>query len=146
MAETDVATSTGSKSAGKRKKQGKSGGQPRGGNGNPKGRTGLLDLLDENPLKVGAATLALGFVAGLALPLTRKENELMGDTRERLLERAREAGQEVLDKGQQIVVQAVANVREGVQEAVASLDQQVSKGTAKPSKKTAGKRGGLRVD
>ena len=74
-------------------------------------------------MKVGAATLALGFVAGLALPSTRKENELMGEQRERLLERAKEAGQEALDRGQRVVVQAVASVREGMQEAVASADR-----------------------
>ncbi len=88
------------------------------------GRTALLALLQEDPLKAGAATLALGFVAGLLLPSTRKENELMGEQRERLLERAREAGQEALDRGQRIVVQAVANVREGVREAAASADRE----------------------
>ena len=127
--------------AGKRKKA-QGDGQPRGGNGKHGSKTGLLDLLDENPLKVGAATLALGFVAGLVLPLTRKENEMMGETRERLLERAREAGQDALTKGQKIVVQAVANVREGVEEAMASTDQQA----LKRERKTAGRREGARVD
>jgi hypothetical protein len=117
-----------------------------------KARRGLLDLLDENPWKVGAAALGLGFVAGLALPLTRKENELLGETRERLLERAKEAGQEALNKGQQMVVQAVANVREGVQEAAASLEQQApkrttsTKGAAKRSRKTVSGRENSRVD
>lgn len=119
MAETDSATSTGSRSTRKRPVQSKKGPKKTRANG----RTSLLALLEEDPLKVGAATLALGLVAGLVLPSTRKENELMGEQRERLLERAKEVGQEALDKGQRIVVQAVANVREEMREAAASVDQ-----------------------
>jgi hypothetical protein len=123
MAETDAATSTGSRSTKKRTAQNKKGPKKTRANG----RAGLLALLQEDPLKVGAATLALGFVAGLVLPSTRKENELMGEQRERLLERAKEAGQEALDKGQRVVVQAVASVRKGMQEAAASTNQRGGK-------------------
>jgi hypothetical protein len=54
-------------------------------------------------------------------------------SRERLLERAREAGQEALDKGQRIVIQAVTSVREGVQEAAANADPRGRRAASKPS-------------
>ena len=42
----------------------------------------------ENPLAVGAAAFALGTVVGLSLPHTRREDEWMGETRDRLLDKA----------------------------------------------------------
>ena len=47
-------------------------------------------LLDENPMAAGAIAIAAGAVLGALLPPTRKEDELLGDTRDRLAERARE--------------------------------------------------------
>jgi hypothetical protein len=70
-------------------------------------KLGFWQSLEKNPLLVGAATLALGFIAGLAVPSTEKEDELWGETRDRLLDEVKEAGQEALDKGKQ-VAEAVA--------------------------------------
>lgn len=47
-------------------------------------------MLDEQPLVVGALGVALGAALGAALPTTRRENELMGRTRDDLLEKAKE--------------------------------------------------------
>lgn len=55
-------------------------------------------LLREQPLVVGAIGLAVGAVLGALLPLTRRENELMGETRDQLLEQAKEKGQETLEQ------------------------------------------------
>jgi gas vesicle protein len=71
-------------------------------------KLGFWQKMEENPLMVGAATLALGVIAGLSIPATRKENELMGETRDRLFEEVKETGQEVLEKGKH-VAEAVAD-------------------------------------
>jgi len=71
-------------------------------------KTGFWQTLEENPLMVGAATLAVGVIAGLAIPSTEKEDELMGETRDRLFEEVKETGQEVLEKGKH-VAEAVAD-------------------------------------
>jgi hypothetical protein len=71
-------------------------------------RVGFWQTMEENPLMVGAATLALGVIVGLALPSTDKEDELMGETRDHLLDEAKEAGQQALDKGKH-VAEAVAD-------------------------------------
>lgn len=45
--------------------------------------------MDENPLVMGAAVLALGAVVGSLVPTTRKEDELLGPRRDELIDRAR---------------------------------------------------------
>jgi hypothetical protein len=78
-------------------------------------RVGFWQTMEERPLAVGAAALALGVVAGLMIPSTRKEDELMGETRDRLLERAREVGGEALEKGKQVASVAVDTLKEEVE-------------------------------
>lgn len=73
---------------------------------------GFWQSMEERPLAIGAAALALGVVAGLMVPSTRKEDELMGETRDRLMERAREVGEEALDKGKQVASVAVDTLKE----------------------------------
>lgn len=62
--------------------------------GGTRGREFALD----NPLAVGAAALAAGVGVGLLLPSTRKEDQLLGRQRDRLIGEARE-GMEELGRG-----------------------------------------------
>jgi len=73
---------------------------------------GFWQSMEERPLAIGAAALALGVVAGLMVPSTRKEDELMGETRDRLMERAKEVGEEALEKGKQVATVAVDTLKE----------------------------------
>jgi ElaB/YqjD/DUF883 family membrane-anchored ribosome-binding protein len=66
-----------------------------------KARLGFWQLMEERPLVVGAATLAVGLLVGLSIPSTEAEDELMGETRDQLLDRAQEGAREVLDKGKE---------------------------------------------
>jgi hypothetical protein len=79
-------------------------------------RTGFWQQMESNPLVMGAATLALGLIAGLSIPSTRKEDELMGETRDRLMEDVKERGQEVLEKGKQVANVAVDTVKQVAQD------------------------------
>ena len=78
-------------------------------------RLGFWQTMEENPLMVGAAVLALGVIAGLAVPSTDKEDELMGETRDRLLDDVKEAGQQALDKGKHVAEAVVDKVKEEAQ-------------------------------
>lgn len=49
-------------------------------------QVGARDFADENPLAVGAVAIAAGIGVGLMLPATRRENELLGPTRSRLMD------------------------------------------------------------
>lgn len=75
-------------------------------------QTGFWQMMEENPLAVGVATLALGVLGGLALPSTRKEDELLGETRDRVLDQIQEVGQEALEKGKQVAETAVETLKE----------------------------------
>jgi hypothetical protein len=104
----------------------------RGGSAHPvnpgtRALRGLGELLDERPLAVAAASLAVGMLAGLALPATRREDELLGDTRDELLESAREAGQDALEKGKEAAANAVERVKESVREQELTPEQLADK-------------------
>jgi hypothetical protein len=43
------------------------------------------EMMQENPLMIGAAAVALGAIVGFAFPATEKENELLGETRDRVM-------------------------------------------------------------
>jgi ElaB/YqjD/DUF883 family membrane-anchored ribosome-binding protein len=49
------------------------------------------DSMRENPLAAGAVVLAMGVAAGLMVPESQREHELMGRSRDRVLDRAQDA-------------------------------------------------------
>lgn len=66
----------------------------------------LRDLMSRNPLVVGALAAAMGVAVGLALPETQRENRLMGEARDNLVERAQGAAQGAVEKAKQVAVEA----------------------------------------
>jgi ElaB/YqjD/DUF883 family membrane-anchored ribosome-binding protein len=52
---------------------------------------GFQTAMKERPLAVGAVALAVGAAVGLMIPQTRKENEILGEAREKLADRAQSA-------------------------------------------------------
>ena len=75
-------------------------------------RGGFQQQLMENPFALGALALGLGVAVGLAVPETRREDQLLGEARDNLLGQAQSAMQ---DTGQR--VQHVAErVQQQVQE------------------------------
>jgi len=76
-----------------------------------------LDLMRaERPLVLGVAALALGAIAGAGLPSTRREDELLGETRDQVVGAAAQAGRETVEQVRQAASQlgeeAVSAVRE----------------------------------
>jgi ElaB/YqjD/DUF883 family membrane-anchored ribosome-binding protein len=63
---------------------------------------------------IGGAFLT-GLLVGLLLPSTGQEDELMGKTRDSLLDEVKELGQEALETGKQIASAATETVRQGVE-------------------------------
>lgn len=57
-------------------------------------------VLRDNPLAVGAVAVAAGTAVGLVLPSTRLESEYIGETSERLVDKAQEVARGALDKVQ----------------------------------------------
>ena len=70
----------------------------------------LKDLMSRNPLVVGAVAAAVGVAVGLALPETERENQLMGETRDNLVERAQDMAQGAVAKAKEVAVDATSKV------------------------------------
>ncbi|MBX5461678.1 MAG: DUF3618 domain-containing protein [Steroidobacteraceae bacterium] len=64
---------------------------------------GFNDLLYEQPLLVGALGVAVGALIGAALPTTETEDRALGDTRDRLMQRAKDVGAEQYSKAREFV-------------------------------------------
>ena len=59
-------------------------------------------LAKENPLGLAIGATALGFLAGLAAPSTRVEDEKLGRVSDQVMDKVKETGQEALDRGKQV--------------------------------------------
>jgi len=76
----------------------------------------LEDSFYENPLAIGAVTLAVGVMAGLAAPKTDREVELMGDARERVADRVRDVAHEATDKAKHVAERVVDETKRAVKD------------------------------
>ena len=90
--------------------------------GTRQARLGFWQLLEERPLAVGAATLAVGLLVGLSIPSTDVEDEWMGETRDQLFDSAKETGREMLDKGKHVADAAVDAVKHAADDQNLSVD------------------------
>lgn len=66
-------------------------------------RNTLTQTMEENPLMVAAVAVVAGLAAGAALPPSRYENELLGETRDNLLDEARVRAQDAVGRVQSVV-------------------------------------------
>jgi hypothetical protein len=66
----------------------------------------------ENPIGMLIAGLAVGFLIGLALPVTRFESERIGPITEDMKQRAREAGSEVVRRGGEVIKETIETARD----------------------------------
>jgi hypothetical protein len=66
------------------------------------GTRNVQDQFFESPLALGTATLAVGLATGLAVPASRKEVELVGDVRDRLVDRVRNVARETTENAQYV--------------------------------------------
>lgn len=55
-------------------------------------------MLNNNPMAIGIAALAAGAVIGASLPQTDVENEYLGETRDQLIDSAREVAHDAVEK------------------------------------------------
>jgi len=70
-------------------------------------RGGFERVLEDNPLAVGVVAVGVGVLAGLAVPETDKENELLGQARESLMDKASQFTQDTTQRVQSVAQEAV---------------------------------------
>ena len=73
-------------------------------------------VAQENPLGLAIGSVAVGFIAGLLIPASRVEDRKLGPVADDVKAKAKETGQEALERGQQIAQEAAQSARETVQE------------------------------
>jgi hypothetical protein len=92
---------------------------------------------DESPLLIGAAAAVLGALIGSAVPETERENELMGEARDNMIEGVEQTIKQKVEKVQNVATDAVTQVQKAAglvtDEGTAAGDQ---KGTGGPKSTT----------
>ena len=83
-------------------------------------RTGarrVEEQFQDNPLAIGAVSLAMGLAAGFAIPTTDREVSLMGDVGSRVVDRAQGMARETADKVQHVASRVLDEARTTTKEA-----------------------------
>jgi ElaB/YqjD/DUF883 family membrane-anchored ribosome-binding protein len=75
-----------------------------------------VGLAQENPLGLAVGAVALGFLAGLAVPSTRMETQRLGPVADQVKDKVKETGQEALDRGKQVAQEAAGSAAETAKE------------------------------
>jgi len=91
---------------------------------------------ERNPLVVGAIGVMAGALIAALLPLTRFENEMLGTTRDELLQKAEEAGEQAIQKVRDAASQAAVRAVDAA--AGAAVETVRTIGGDKPSQGSAG--------
>jgi gas vesicle protein len=75
----------------------------------------------ENPLGLAVGAAAVGFVAGMLIPSTRIEDEKIGPMADQVKEKARETGQEALERGKEVARETAETAKEAGREHAGEL-------------------------
>lgn len=74
--------------------------------------------LNENPVAIGVVALAVGMAAGLAIPESRRERQMMGPYRDQLVDRVRETVDETRERVQHVAERVVDETKDAAREVV----------------------------
>jgi gas vesicle protein len=83
-------------------------------------------LARENPLGLVIGAAALGFLAGLAVPSTRVEDEKLGPVADQVKDKVKETGQEALDRGKQVAQEVASTAAETAKERTQEQGQELA--------------------
>jgi hypothetical protein len=103
---------------------------------------GFWQMLETNPVAVGALGVVLGGAAGLLIPETEKEHQLMGETRDRVIGSVQEMAGETVAKAQRVAEDAGRSAMEAGQAAIEEVNsQQGGSGQSSSGQSSAAKSG-----
>jgi hypothetical protein len=83
-------------------------------------------MAKENPLGLAIGAAALGFLAGLAAPSTRVEDEKLGRVSDQVKDRVKETGQEALDRGKQVAQEVASTAADTAKEKTQEHGQELA--------------------
>lgn len=93
---------------------------------------GFNYLVEEQPLALGAIGLALGAIIGAAIKPTRREDELLGQTRDQFAERAGHTAEDAYGKASEVGKKIAQDAKEEISAAQSSSSQQSTSQTSAP--------------
>ena len=99
-----------------------------------------VGVAEANPLGLGVAAIAGGFLLGMLLPSTRIEDEKLGQVSTEVKERAKETASEAVDHGKQVAQEVASNAAQAAKETAQEQGQQHAeelKGTAQQNAQQA---------
>ena len=82
-------------------------------------------LAQENPLGLAIGSIAVGFIAGMLVPATRIEDEKLGEVSDRVVEQAKQTGQEALEHGKQVAQETAQSAQETMKQSAQEHGEQV---------------------
>jgi hypothetical protein len=83
-------------------------------------------MAKENPLGLAIGAVAIGFLAGLAVPSTRVEDEKLGPMADQVKDKVKETGQEALDRGKQVAQEVASTATETAKEKAQEHGQELA--------------------
>ena len=93
----------------------------------------VAGMAKENPLGLAIGAAAIGFLAGLAVPSTRVEDEKLGPVADQVKDRVKETGQEALDRGKQVAQEVASTATDTARQSA----QEQGQGLADSAKQNA---------
>jgi Protein of unknown function (DUF3618) len=85
-----------------------------------------VGMAKENPLGLAIGAVAVGFLAGLAVPSTRVEDEKLGPVADQVKDKVKETGQEALDRGKQVAQEVASTATDTARSSVQDHGQQLA--------------------
>lgn len=98
------------------------------------GRQGLDYVVRDQPLILGAIGIAVGAAVGALIPNTEAENRLMGETRDRLADQARDLAEEGYERVSQVASQHMEQAQGIASETYGKAKDRLDEGGLSPSK------------
>jgi Protein of unknown function (DUF3618) len=85
-----------------------------------------VGMAKENPLGLAIGAVAIGFLAGLAVPSTRVEDEKLGPMADQVKEKVKETGQEAVDRGKQVAQEVASTATDTARSSAQEHGQQLA--------------------
>lgn len=79
-------------------------------------RSQAADMFERAPLVAGLVAAGAGLAIGMLVPETEKENQLMGETRDQLMQQAQSKAQDVVEKVQTVAQDATESARQSAEQ------------------------------
>jgi gas vesicle protein len=86
----------------------------------------VAGMAKENPLGLAIGAAALGFLAGLAVPSTRVEDERLGPVADQVKDKVKETGQEALDRGKQVAQEVASTAADTAKQSTQEQGQELA--------------------